>query len=193
MIPIKKITVVDTYDIILESTYERRAKQLVKKGRAYWLTESKICLVELIQSPKESVNVETILQPKQLNDGYAVVDQGESNKLYDKNNLIYLAKRKVARRRNFQRHMVVYVIGVFLIFLYGSNAGVPIDISFAFLLGWTGIFAIHIFAFLKPQLTSSVISFFTRTVQEKVDMEYQKLEKLTPDKLEIEYAKLNKK
>lgn len=46
MIPIiKNICVIDNKDNSIASTYLKRAKQLVKKGRAKWLTEDSIKLI----------------------------------------------------------------------------------------------------------------------------------------------------
>ncbi|PRR79855.1 hypothetical protein [Clostridium vincentii] len=42
---IKNICVIDDKDNLVSSTYFKRAKQLVKKGRARWLNEDKIKLV----------------------------------------------------------------------------------------------------------------------------------------------------
>ncbi|WP_010233002.1 hypothetical protein [Clostridium arbusti] len=47
MIPIiKNICVIDNKDNSIASTYLKRAKQLVKKGRAKWLTEDSIKYIE---------------------------------------------------------------------------------------------------------------------------------------------------
>ena len=40
----KRIEVVDACGVFMHNTYERRARGLVKKGRAQFLTASKICL-----------------------------------------------------------------------------------------------------------------------------------------------------
>ena len=46
MIPmIKNICVIDNKENLIESTYFKRAKQLVKKGRAKWLNEGTIKLI----------------------------------------------------------------------------------------------------------------------------------------------------
>ena len=46
MIPMtKNICVIDNKDNLVASTYFKRAKQLVKKGRAKWLNENKIKLI----------------------------------------------------------------------------------------------------------------------------------------------------
>ena len=42
---IKNICVIDNKDNLVASTYFKRAKQLVKKGRAKWLNEDKIKLI----------------------------------------------------------------------------------------------------------------------------------------------------
>ena len=40
----KHIEVIDEQGVHLQNTYERRARGLVKKGRAYYVTASCICL-----------------------------------------------------------------------------------------------------------------------------------------------------
>lgn len=46
MIPItKNIIVIDEQGQEYEKTYPKRAKSLVKKGRAYFLEDNKICLI----------------------------------------------------------------------------------------------------------------------------------------------------
>lgn len=60
MIPIiKNISVVDQNGKLLEPTYPRRAKGMVKNGRAYWVQKSAICL-NSSSSHSESTEVDVM-------------------------------------------------------------------------------------------------------------------------------------
>lgn len=50
----KVIKVIDTYGKVYQSTYERRAKGLVKKQRAYYIDDATICLVNPLETMEET-------------------------------------------------------------------------------------------------------------------------------------------
>ena len=52
----KHIEVIDEQGVHLQNTYERRARGLVKKGRAYYVTASCICLF----TPPENMEEKTL-------------------------------------------------------------------------------------------------------------------------------------
>lgn len=70
------VEVVDEHGVYLHDTYERRARGLVKKGRAYYMTASKICLLPLPEN-REVMAVETIQKDDILTRIDAVLHQKE--------------------------------------------------------------------------------------------------------------------
>lgn len=72
----KHIEVIDEQGVHLQNTYERRARGLVKKGRAYYVTASCICLFTPPENMEEKTletnnkkdiltRIDTILQQKE--------------------------------------------------------------------------------------------------------------------------------
>ena len=72
----KRIEVIDEQGVHLQNTYERRARGLVKKGRAYYVTASCICLFTPPENMEEKTletnnkkdiltRIDTILQQKE--------------------------------------------------------------------------------------------------------------------------------
>ena len=83
----KRIEVVDACGVFMHNTYERRARGLVKKGRAQFLTASKICLrplpekledwmMETIQKEEVLNRIDQILHQKQhLQEAFSAIEK----------------------------------------------------------------------------------------------------------------------
>ena len=84
-------------------TFPRRAKQLIKSGRAYWLEEGQTLRMALPPPRKEEITMETMYS----NNGAPVAPPHHEppNEL-----LMYLAKQNIKERRNLVRHVIAYVL-----------------------------------------------------------------------------------
>ena len=79
----KRIEVIDEQGVHLQNTYERRARGLVKKGRAYYVTASCICLFTPPENMEETNNkkdiltrIDTILQQKEyLQEAFSAIEK----------------------------------------------------------------------------------------------------------------------
>lgn len=83
----KRIEVVDACGVFMHNTYERRARGLVKKGRAQFLTASKICLrplpekledwmMEPIQKEEVLNRIDQILHQKEhLKEAFSAIEK----------------------------------------------------------------------------------------------------------------------
>ncbi|MFQ7536073.1 MAG: hypothetical protein ACLRL6_01195 [Clostridium sp.] len=83
----KRLEVVDACGVFMHNTYERRARGLVKKGRAQFLTASKICLRPLPEKLEEKTletnnkkdiltRIDTILQQKEyLQEAFSAIEK----------------------------------------------------------------------------------------------------------------------
>ena len=83
----KHIEVIDEQGVHLQNTYERRARGLVKKGRAYYVTASFICLFTPPENMEEKTletnnkkdiltRIDTILQQKEyLQEAFSAIEK----------------------------------------------------------------------------------------------------------------------
>lgn len=83
----KHIEVIDEHGAYLQNTYERRARGLVKKGRAYYVTASCICLFTPPENMEEKTletndkkdiltRIDTILQQKEyLQEAFSAIEK----------------------------------------------------------------------------------------------------------------------
>ena len=77
----KHTEVIDEHGAYLQNTYERRARGLVKKGRAYYVTASCICLITPPENMEEKTletndKKDTILQQKEyLQEAFSAIEK----------------------------------------------------------------------------------------------------------------------
>jgi len=128
----KPIVLYDENHERVGETYPRRAKQLVRSGRAFWLEDGQgLCINTKLESyPPHKEDVCNMEEPIYQNNGLPfasteTTQPGESNDL-----LLYLAKRNVVQKLNLIKHIVVYAIIWFAIiaicsvsFFHDNTAG----------------------------------------------------------------------
>ncbi|MCL2361055.1 MAG: hypothetical protein FWC73_04475 [Defluviitaleaceae bacterium] len=108
----KLIVLYDENNERVGETYPRRAKQLIRSGRATWSVDGESLILNMTYDscpiPKEDdlmsdyyyQNNGTAVAPPPITPG-----AGESNDL-----LLYLAKENVAKKKNLVRHVIAYVL-----------------------------------------------------------------------------------
>ena len=100
---IENIKIVGEHEEEIGETYPRRAKQLVKNGRAIWL-EDGVSIQLVNKEPNDMyTNNGVEIKPPPM----PLVDETE-DKL-----LLYLAKRTIAKKKELLRHVIAYVISWF--------------------------------------------------------------------------------
>jgi len=132
----KPIVLYDQNHERVGETYPRRAKQLLKSGRAVWLDEGQsmqIC-TDYQPNPPDKEDEISMTEPIYQNNGEPItepvpVHPGESSDL-----LLYKAKRNVAEKRSLIRHLIAYIIAwpflhalIFRFFNGGSRTSAQMD------------------------------------------------------------------
>ena len=95
-------------------TYPRRAKQLIRNGRATWLEEGQILLINANHEPYPPEQEEPIMTTYQ-NNGTTVPPPPETHEMSD-DLLLYLAKKNVAEKRSLVRHAIAYALALVILF-----------------------------------------------------------------------------
>jgi len=89
------------------TTYPRRAKQLVLKGRATWLEEGRTLQLTPNTNGENGLPLMTIEEESTMND----------EKTYETNDelLLYIAKQNVAQKKNLRRNIIAYIVAWLLL------------------------------------------------------------------------------
>ena len=169
----KEVRVLDNQGNMLEATYAKRARGLVKAGRAGWVDESTIRILNMEENSMDNNASEYVNQgngpipshepkptaPHEPAGGYDY-ERGPFSG-YSDEELFKLAKRRVRERNSLILHIVSYVsVNIFLFFMAGFSGGWW---NFYVLGGWGIGLACHI------------ASYFFSTRVETVHSEYLKL------------------
>ena len=122
----KPIVLYDENHERVGETYPRRAKQLLRSGRAFWLEEgSTMRLITAIDEtyPPTKEDVLPMTEPVMQNNGMAVestpppITPTGSDDL-----LMYIAKQNVSRKRSLIRHIVAFILAWILFFAISHNS-----------------------------------------------------------------------
>ena len=106
-------------------TYHRRAKQLVKSGRAHWLEEGHSLLLASYLSADPPTKEETLTMTESVfnNNGTPVKEPEAPSPASSNDLLMYLAKQNVAQKKSLIRHVVAYIL-VWLALFASFNAAI---------------------------------------------------------------------
>ena len=168
----REITVIDKKGNMLEATYAKRARGLIKSGRAEWVDGSTIRMLNMEEKFMDnSVNehfsqsngpapeqAERQFQPQADYRGYEV---GESPFYgYSDEELFKLAKKRVKERNGLIIHIVAYVAVNIFLFMIALLEG---DLWNFFVLGGWGIgVACHIASYLFSSRPENVHAEFMK-------------------------------
>lgn len=158
---IKRITVIINGSAVESETYPKRAQQLVKKGRAYWVDADTICVTEV----REDINMKE--QEKILD----IQQSREKEKVLD------LATRKVEERNrliiNALDIVLLAAILVWMVVLWGHEEK-------AVVAGVYGVFIIvrlirKIWLYNKGSSTKSIKDYLRDRKEREIRIVYEKM------------------
>jgi len=103
------------------TTYPRRAKQLVRNGRATWLEEGRT----LQLTPESDILTPAIIEEETHKDDKITNDKAEtyiSGNTESDDLLMYLAKKNVQDKKILKRHALAFIVAVLILgMLYGVS------------------------------------------------------------------------
>jgi len=93
-------------------TYHRRAKQLMRSGRGYWLEEGHSMMLTsyLFAGPPTKEEVPTMTESVFNNSGTAHEEPKTPHPTMSNDLLMYIAKQNVAQKKSLIRHIIAYII-----------------------------------------------------------------------------------
>jgi len=106
-------------------TYPRRAKQLVRSGRATWLEENVTLQLTTDTHPPATIKEEIIMSDEDicLTNGSPKNETSPTDCAGDNELLMYLARKNVREKRNLVRHFAAFVaVSLVLLILFEVNA-----------------------------------------------------------------------
>jgi len=110
----KPIVLYDENHERVGETYPRRAKQLIKSGRAAWLEDGQSLLINTHYEPFPPVKEElfTMTETIYQNNGHAMEAESPAAPPMEESNelLLYLAKKNVAEKKSLFRHVIAYIL-----------------------------------------------------------------------------------
>jgi len=130
----KPIVLYDQNHERVGETYPRRAKQLVRSGRAAWLEEGQSLLMntDYMPYPPTKEDLLTMNEDIYQSNGNIVeeIAPGEKSKEESNDLLLYLAKQNVAEKKSLFRHIIAFIAAWPVIHVLGqlfSRGGVRLS------------------------------------------------------------------
>ena len=108
----KPIVLYDQHHERVGETYPRRAKQLVKSGRASWLIDGQSLQIntEYNPYPPDKEDVIEMSEAIYQNNGTIVEEPGHLHKEEPSELLLYMAKQNVAQKKSLIRNIIAYIL-----------------------------------------------------------------------------------
>ena len=107
----KPIVLYDQNHERVGETYHRRAKQLIRSGRAAWLEEGQSMQISnYISYPPKKEDTITMSDHMYNNNGTPVEEPKATPTSEPSSLLLYIANKNVTERRNLIRHIIAYVL-----------------------------------------------------------------------------------
>ena len=107
-------------------TYHRRAKQLVRSGRAFWLEEGHSLLLasypEYQPLPPTKEETPTMTESAFTNNGVAPEEAEAPCPAGSNDLLMYLAKKNVAQKKSLIRHIIAYILTLPVLYAISNRA-----------------------------------------------------------------------
>ena len=169
---VKDVRVLDNRGNMLEATYAKRARGLVKAGRARWVDESTIRILNMEEenmdnSASEYANQGNGPMPEQEPMPIYRQDMGYDYEVgpfsgYSDEELFKLAKKRVKERNALIVHIVSYItVNIFLFFVAVFSRG--------------GLWNFYVLGGWGIGLACHIASYFFNTRPENVHAEFMKL------------------
>ena len=171
----------------------KRARQMVKKGRARWVTEDKICLlwqpeeehIMVSDKTKAEVKAEDAALAAEINDKSLAQEihdgsqAGVETTLMNDSALRDLAKRRLLAKRSLWGQLFDYLLIVLLaLALPGLGYGGAIVLGFCFCAFWGLRLAWRWFKFMKPSFREGLAAYFRKRKEQQLEFEYSRLKRM---------------
>ena len=166
----------DCSDIPLESTYQKRARQLVKNQRAEWISEDTIRM-KLQYVEGNFMAAENIELKETVADDHSAGNRDPHS--MDDETILELAKRRLAIKKNLFGQTLDYML---ILLCFGSLAVIwdyetKVLICIAVSLFWGGRLLYRVFKFAKPSFKDGIATYWKKRNDYKLESEFNRLKK----------------
>jgi len=157
----------------LESTYLKRARQLVKNQRAEWINEGMIRMKLQYEYVEGNVMAAENIVPKDSES--EVLDLQTP----DDETILELAKRRLAIKKNLFYQTVDYILLLFcfLLLVVSWDYETKAFICTMFSLFWGGRLLYRIFKFVKPSFKDGIMTYIKKRNDYKLESEFNRLKR----------------
>lgn len=178
----KTIQVVDCDGTPLKPTYIKRARQLVKKCRAEWLSEDVVRMKP--QDPMEEVVMETESIASATTD--AAANQADKDILNHPNQpviddeiIMDMAKRRLADKRNLTGQVIDYLLILLCLFMIVMDwdNGEKLFIGFVFSMFWGIRLLYRAIKFAQPAFKDGIAAYLKKRNDNWIESEFNRLKK----------------
>ncbi len=174
----KQINVVDCSDIPLESTYPKRALQLVKNQRAEWISEDTIRM-KLQYVEGNLMTVENTITECSDSSTNERSEEIKGIQTLDDETIMELAKRRLAIKRNLIQQTLDYmlILMCFAFFVLVWDRETKALIAFMFSLFWGIRLMYRIYKFAKPSFQNGIGAYIKKRNDYQLESEFNRLKK----------------
>ena len=167
----------DCSDHFLESTYLRRASQLVKKQRADWISENTIRM-KLQYVEDKIMTTESMVQGVDSTSNISS-DEKPKNQTPDDNTILELAKRRLAIKKNLLSQIFDYllILMCFALFAMIWDYETKVFICIIFSLLWGIRLLYRIFIFVKPSFKEGIAEYIKRRNDDQLESEFNRIKR----------------
>ena len=157
----------------MESTYLKRARQLVKNQRAEWINEGMIRMKLQYEYVEGNVMAAENIVPKDSES--EVLDLQTP----DDETILELAKRRLAIKKNLFYQTVDYILLLFcfLLLVVSWDYETKAFICTMFSLFWGGRLLYRIFKFVKPSFKDGIMTYIKKRNDYKLESEFNRLKR----------------
>ena len=174
----KQINVVDCSDIPLESTYPKRALQLVKNQRAEWISEDTIRM-KLQYVEGNLMTVENTITECSDSSTNERPEEIKGIQTLDDETIMELAKRRLAIKRNLFHQTLDFmlILMCFAFFVLVWDRETKALIAFMFSLFWGIRLMYRIYKFAKPSFQNGIGAYIKKRNDYQLESEFNRLKK----------------
>lgn len=190
----KQVSVFDTQHHLLKSTYLKRAKQLVKNGRAQWISDDAIMILSL--DCQEEMMTEATFDDMTALRGNGIPAAPEmdcaapprAKATLSDGELFRLAEQRYAQKQNLWKQARDSALILFCMALcsalYPDDA---VGILACFALFWVSRLILRVVRFVRPTFYKGIGWYIRNYRKNKIESEYVKLKTLDVDQVRKEY------
>jgi len=173
---IRRINVVDRRGTVLDPTYEKRARQFVRSGRAEWVNDDTIRLSQ----PQEGTTMEAMYSNDRAPVAEARVrERFEEPSEMDDAVMLERAKHRLAQKKGLiSQGLDAVLLLLFTIFTLSLwNYDDQIVSIFVFLSFWGIRYLVRVFRFVKPSMGGGFRRYLRERNKRNLEMEYRRMKR----------------